>query len=58
MKKKLTQLHVGSGLSYGFGVATREELVEVLSRLGMDSPATTGENSVQGLPWFLKAGRR
>jgi DNA polymerase III alpha subunit len=49
------QRHVRSGFSYGFKVATPEELVEVLSRLDMDSLAATGKNSVPGPPWFLKA---
>jgi DNA polymerase III alpha subunit len=54
LKTRVTHLHVRSGFSYGSGVAMSEELVEVLSRLGMDSPAPTGKNSVQDLLDFSR----
>jgi DNA polymerase III alpha subunit len=54
LKVRFTQRHVRSSVSYGFGAATPEELVEVLTRLNMNSLATSGKYSGQGLPRFLK----
>jgi DNA-directed DNA polymerase III PolC len=48
-----THLHVRSGFSYGFGVASPEELAE--AAVGMDSLALTDRDGLYGIPTFLKA---
>jgi error-prone DNA polymerase len=48
-------LHVRSGFSYGFGIATPEELAETASRLGMTSLALTDKDGLYGVPRFLQA---
>jgi error-prone DNA polymerase len=48
-------LHVRSGFSYGFGIATPEELAEAASRLGMTSLALTDKDGLYGVPRFLQA---
>ena len=48
-------LHVRSGFSYGFGVATPEELVEATAELGMGSIALTDRDGLYGIPRLLKA---
>ena len=48
-------LHVRSGFSYGYGVATPEELVEAAKKMGMDSLALTDRDGLYGVPRFLKA---
>lgn len=50
-----THLHVRSGFSYGFGVATPEELVEAAGEAGMRSMALTDRDGFYGMPRFLKA---
>ncbi|MCA1716757.1 MAG: PHP domain-containing protein [Actinobacteria bacterium] len=48
-------LHVRSGFSYGFGIATPEELVEAPEKMGLDSMALTDQDGLYGVPRFLKA---
>ena len=48
-------LHVRSGFSYGFGVATPEELVEAATEIGLDALAVTDRDGMYGVPRFLKA---
>ena len=50
-----SHLHVRSGFSYGYGVATPEELVEAASRREMDSLAITDRDGLYGVPRFLMA---
>ena len=50
-----SHLHVRSGFSYGFGVATPEELVERAARLGMGALALTDRDGMYGIPRFLEA---
>ncbi len=50
-----THLHVRSGFSYGFGVATPEELVGAAKEMGMDALALTDRDGMYGVPRFLKA---
>ncbi len=54
MKTRFTKRHIRSSFSYGSGVATQEKLVRAFTRSGMDSIVTSGKNSGQGLPRFLK----
>ena len=49
-----THLHVRSGLSFGFGVATPEELVAAATRMGMSSLALTDRDGLYGVPRFLE----
>jgi DNA polymerase III alpha subunit len=51
---RFAQRHIRSSFSYGSGVATPKKLVRALARLDMDSLVTSGKNSGQGLPRFLK----
>lgn len=51
-------LHVRSGFSYGFGVATPEELVGTAAEMGMASLALTDRDGLYGIPRFLKAAGR
>ncbi|MDP8951257.1 MAG: PHP domain-containing protein, partial [Actinomycetota bacterium] len=46
-------LHVRSGYSYGFGVATPEELLEATATTGVDSMALTDRDGLYGVPRFL-----
>jgi error-prone DNA polymerase len=48
-------LHVRSGFSYGFGVATPEELVETAGEIGVGSMALTDQDGLYGIPRLLKA---
>jgi error-prone DNA polymerase len=48
-------LHVRSGFSYGFGIATPEELVEDSGEMGVGSVALTDRNGLYGIPRLLKA---
>ncbi|MDQ3922521.1 MAG: DNA polymerase III subunit alpha [Actinomycetota bacterium] len=48
-------LHVRSGFSYGFGVATPGELVAAAAELGMGALALTDRNGLYGIPKFLEA---
>jgi DNA polymerase III alpha subunit len=54
LKMRLTQRHIRSSFSYDSRVATPEKLVRAFTRSGMDSIVTSGKNSGQGLPRFLK----
>lgn len=55
MMEGFTHLHVRSGFSYGFGVATPEELVEVAGNVDVSSMALTDRDGFYGIPRFLKA---
>jgi DNA-directed DNA polymerase III PolC len=48
-------LHVRSGFSYGYGVATPEELVGAAAATGMPSLALTDRDGLYGIPRFLRA---
>ncbi|MGI8911248.1 MAG: DNA polymerase III subunit alpha [Rubrobacteraceae bacterium] len=48
-------LHVRSGFSYGFGVATPEELVGTAAESGMWTLALTDRGGLYGVPRFLAA---
>ena len=48
-------LHVRSGFSYGFGVATPEDLLEAAAVMKMDALALTDRDGLYGMPRFLKA---
>ena len=48
-------LHVRSGFSYGFGVATPYELVEKTARMGIGALALTDRDGLYGVPKFLGA---
>jgi error-prone DNA polymerase len=50
-----THLHVKSGFSYGYGVATPEELVVAASRMGYEALAITDRDGLYGVPRFLRA---
>ena len=51
-------LHVRSGFSYGYGVATPEELVEGTAEMGMGAMALTDRDGLYGIPRFLEAAGR
>lgn len=48
-------LHVRSGFSHGYGVATPEELVEAASGLGYGMLSLTDRDGLYGVPRFLMA---
>lgn len=48
-------LHARSGFSYGFGVATPEELVGAAARMGMWALALTDRDGLYGVPRLLAA---
>ena len=48
-------LHVRSGFSFGFGVATPGELVEAAAAAGHRTLALTDRDGLQGIPRFLRA---
>ena len=48
-------LHVRSGFSYGFGVATPEELVEAAAGMEMRRLALADRDGLYGVPRFLEA---
>jgi error-prone DNA polymerase len=50
-------LHARSGFSFGFGVATPEELAAAAARMGMSSLALTDRDGLYGVPRFLEATR-
>jgi DNA polymerase III alpha subunit len=54
LKMRFAQRHIRSSFSYDSRVATQEKLVGAFTRSGMDSIVTSGKNSGQGLPRFLK----
>ena len=51
-------LHARSGFSYGYGVATPEELAEGAVEMGMGSLAITDRDGLYGIPRFLEAAGR
>ena len=48
-------LHVRSGFSYGFGVATPAELVAAAAPLGVEALALTDRDGLYGVPRFFEA---
>src|SRR5919202_2600250 len=48
-------LHVHSGFSYGFGVATPEELIEATAEVGTRALSLTDRDGLSGVPRFLEA---
>lgn len=54
MNLNFAHLHVRSGFSYGFGVATPEELVGTAA-MGMEALALTDRDRLYGVPRFLEA---
>ena len=46
MTARFAHLHVRSGFSYGYGVATPEELLEAAGRMGMNSLAITDRDGL------------
>jgi error-prone DNA polymerase len=55
MGARFAHLHVRSGFSYGFGVATPEELVGAAAQMGMGAMALTDRDGLYGVPKFLEA---
>ena len=55
MSAGFAHLHVRSGFSYGFGVATPAELLDVASEMGMGALALTDRDGLYGVPKFLEA---
>ncbi len=55
MTVPFVHLHVRSGFSYGFGVATPEELVDTATESGMNTVALTDRDGLYGMPRFLRA---
>ncbi len=53
--RSFAHLHVRSGFSYGYGVATPEELAEAAADSGMRSLALTDRDGLYGAPRFLRA---
>jgi error-prone DNA polymerase len=51
-------LHVRSGFSYGFGVATPEELVGAVAGVGAGALALTDRDGLSGVPKFLEAAEK
>ena len=48
-------LHVRSGFSYGYGVATPGELAEAAAEKGMRALGLTDRDGLYGIPGFLQA---
>lgn len=55
LSQGFAHLHVRSGFSYGFGVATPDELATVASELGMEALALTDRDGLYGIPRFFEA---
>ena len=55
MSTGFAHLHVRSGFSYGFGVATPDELLDVAVEMGMEALALTDRDGLYGVPKFLEA---
>ncbi|MCA1718414.1 MAG: DNA polymerase III subunit alpha [Actinobacteria bacterium] len=55
LSQGFAHLHVRSGFSYGFGVATTEELVWAAAEMGMRGLALTDRDGLYGIPKFLEA---
>ena len=53
--RDFAHLHVRSGFSYGYGVATPEELAVEAARMGVGSLALTDRDGLYGIPRFLEA---
>jgi DNA polymerase III alpha subunit len=60
LAEDFAHLHVRSGFSYGYGVATPEELAGAAAGMGMRSMALTDRDGLHGIPrfWRLRRGRR
>ena len=56
VSRGFADLHARSGFSFGFGVATPEELVAAAARMRMPSLALTDRDGLYGIPRFLEAG--
>ena len=54
LAQDFSHLHVRSGFSYGYGVATPEELAGAAARMGMRSMALTDRDGLYGIPRFLE----
>jgi len=54
---KFAHLHVRSGFSYGFRVATPEDLPGAAVKMGMGALALTDRDGLYGVPRFLKASK-
>jgi error-prone DNA polymerase len=52
--ERFAHLHLRSGFSYGFGIATPEELVEATGEMGVGSIALTDRDGLYGTPRLLK----
>jgi error-prone DNA polymerase len=52
---RFAHLHVRSGFSYGFGVATPEELIQTTVEMGMGALALTDRDGLYGVPKLLEA---
>ena len=57
MSGEFAHLHVRSGFSYGFGVATPEDLLGTAAEMGMGALALTDRDGLYGVPRFLKASK-
>jgi error-prone DNA polymerase len=55
LSQGFAHLHVRSGFSYGFGVATPAELLGGAAEMGMGALALTDRDDLYGVPKFLKA---
>ena len=55
LSQGFAHLHVRSGFSYGFGVATPTELFTVAAEAGMGALALTDRDGLYGIPSFLEA---
>ena len=53
--RSFAHLHVRSGFSYGYGVATPEDLAAAASKIEMSSLALTDQDGLYGIPRFLEA---
>ena len=58
MSAPFVHLHVRSGFSYGYGVATPAELLEEAAHAGMGSMALTDRDGLYGIPRFLETAGR
>ena len=55
LSQGFAHLHVRSGFSYGFGVATPAELFTAAAEAGMGALALTDRDGLYGIPSFLEA---
>jgi error-prone DNA polymerase len=56
VSRGFAHLHARSGFSFGFGVATPEELVAAAVRMRMPSLVLADWDGLYGIPRFLAAG--